>query len=34
LDAAIFLGIHSAPSLDRFRERVVRIERQIGVERL
>ncbi len=27
------LGSHSAPSLERFREGVVRIERQIGVER-
>jgi len=30
---SLSLGSHSAPSLERFRERVVRIKRQIGVER-
>jgi len=31
---SLSLGGHSAPSLERLRERVVRIRRQIGVERL
>jgi hypothetical protein len=31
--SSLSLGSHSAPSLERFRERVVRIKRQIGVER-
>jgi hypothetical protein len=30
---SLSLGSHSTPSLERFRERVVRIKRQIGVER-
>jgi hypothetical protein len=30
---SLSLGSHSAPSLERFRERVVRIKRQIGVAR-
>jgi hypothetical protein len=30
---SLSLGSHSAPGLERFRERVVRVRRQIGVER-
>ena len=30
---SLALGSHSAPSLERFRQLVVRIKRQIGVER-